>query len=68
MCSFNTFILFSALFLVVLVSCMFVPMLVASRKKRGSRAKKMKSWKNKSCSEQLLSEFKTSIFLDHILS
>ena len=51
MCSCNSFLLFSAMFLVVLVlhvSCMFVPMLVASIKEHGSRAKKMKSCKNKS--------------------
>ena len=47
----NDFLLFNALFLVVLVllvSCMFVPMLIASRKERSSRAMKMKSCKNKS--------------------
>ena len=46
MCSFNAFLVFSALFLVVLVllvSCMFVPMLVASRKEHGSRTVKIKS-------------------------
>ena len=47
----NAFLLFSAMLLVVLVllvSCMFVPMLVASRKERSSRAIKMKSCKSKS--------------------
>ena len=49
--SFNVFLLFSALFLfvlVLLVSCMFVPMLVASRKELSLRAVKMKSCKSKS--------------------
>ena len=66
----RAFLLFSALFLVVLVllvSYIFVSMLVASRKEscededRNTRA-------SVEDSEQLLYGFKASIFLDHTLS
>ena len=71
MCSFNSFVLFSAVFLVVLVIFfgMFVPMLVASR-----RNTVRELWRRRDArtrvedSKQLLSGFKASIFIDRALS